>query len=143
MPYSVASKAVDFFLAASSSASREGKNRAIIFYGGEPLLRFDLIKEVVELTKKKGAFEQYRFSLTGVQGSETLRHFLLLQQKLHPVVAFCLTLSVNSLALTPKALIIKGGNFFMLLAPILHEIGTSARNTMIRNDTKELTCLKS
>jgi len=68
MPLEIAKKAVDYFLAGSrndeSGESGDGRNGAITFYGGEPLLRFDLIKAVVELTKEKGAFERYRFSLT-------------------------------------------------------------------------------
>lgn len=64
MTFDIASKAVDYFLVGSRNESGEGKNGAITFYGGEPLLRFDLIKGVVELTKKKGVYKKYRFSLT-------------------------------------------------------------------------------
>lgn len=67
MSFEIAKKAVDYFLSGShkeSVESGEGRNGAITFYGGEPLLRFDLIKAVVEFTKEKGAFEQFRFSLT-------------------------------------------------------------------------------
>ncbi len=64
MTFEIAKKAVDYFLARSRNESGDGKNGAITYYGGEPLLRFDLIKGVVELTKKKGVFKKYRFSLT-------------------------------------------------------------------------------
>jgi uncharacterized protein len=63
MTSDTAKKAVEFFIARSNGNKKE-KTTAITFYGGEPLLKFDLLKEVVELTKRKGVFHEYRFSLT-------------------------------------------------------------------------------
>jgi uncharacterized protein len=53
-------KAIDFFCERSSDI----ENLFISFYGGEPLLRFDLIKETVEFVKKKIAKKKYNFNLT-------------------------------------------------------------------------------
>jgi uncharacterized protein len=63
MSIEVAVKAVDYFIENSQAASKDNP-AAITFYGGEPLLRLDVLKEVVEYTKKKGVFENYFFSLT-------------------------------------------------------------------------------
>lgn len=59
----IAIKAVDFFIRRSQGEAHKG-NRAITFYGGEPLLEFPIIRAVVEHTKKIGVFDQFRFSLT-------------------------------------------------------------------------------
>ncbi len=41
--------------------SRDVETPSISFYGGEPLLEFDLIREVVELVRREGASADYRF----------------------------------------------------------------------------------
>lgn len=46
MPFSVAKKGIDTFL-------NHEENKTIIFFGGEPLLNFNLIREIVEYTKNK------------------------------------------------------------------------------------------
>jgi uncharacterized protein len=53
-------KAVDFFLRQPSNSRRP----FISFYGGEPLIRFDFIKETVQYVKKKYAADKVNFSLT-------------------------------------------------------------------------------
>jgi uncharacterized protein len=63
MAVEVMERAVDFFIG-KCDKSNQAKLPAITFYGGEPLLRTDLIKRAVELTRKKGLFEQFSFSLT-------------------------------------------------------------------------------
>jgi uncharacterized protein len=63
MPGHIAKRAVEFFIQ-HSAANRNETPPAITYYGGEPLTRFDLVKETVELTKAKGLFKKYRFSLT-------------------------------------------------------------------------------
>ena len=63
MTLDIAKKSVEYFIARTNTNKKEMKP-AITFYGGEPLLRFDLIKEIVELTKRSGVSNEYRFSLT-------------------------------------------------------------------------------
>ncbi len=63
MSLETAIKAVEYFMG-KSRGNKDENPPAITFYGGEPLLCFNLIKEVVESIRKKGAFETYRFSLT-------------------------------------------------------------------------------
>jgi uncharacterized protein len=63
MPSHIAKKAVDFFIE-RSAINRKETPPAITFYGGEVLKRFGLLKEVVEWTKSKDLFPEYRFSLT-------------------------------------------------------------------------------
>jgi uncharacterized protein len=53
-------KAVDFFC----QRSRHSRDPFISFYGGEPLLKFDLIKETVQYVKKKYDTGKYRFNIT-------------------------------------------------------------------------------
>ncbi|MCP4213394.1 MAG: radical SAM protein, partial [bacterium] len=62
MSFETARKAVDFFIEQSSQES--GMRPAITFHGGEPILRFDLIKKVIEYVKRKGTADKYSFSLT-------------------------------------------------------------------------------
>jgi uncharacterized protein len=53
-------EAVDFFCERSSNYEES----IMTFYGGEPLLRFDLIKETVKYVKKKYAGKKFIFNLT-------------------------------------------------------------------------------
>ena len=53
-------KAVDFFCERAFNSEEP----CITFYGGEPLLRFDLIKETVKYVKKKYADKKFNFNLT-------------------------------------------------------------------------------
>ena len=59
----IAFKAVEYFLA-NSSAKAGKAPPAITFYGGEPVLRFDLIKDILEFTKKRGLADKLHFNLT-------------------------------------------------------------------------------
>lgn len=49
MPFSVASKAIDFLLATSGSRKR----LEVDFFGGEPLMNFDVVRETVLYAKKR------------------------------------------------------------------------------------------
>jgi len=60
MPIEVALKAVDFLYEHSIDA----KQIVLGFYGGEPLLRFDTIRTVMEYAKKKFEEKELRFMLT-------------------------------------------------------------------------------
>lgn len=63
MPVDIAFRAIEYFL--EKSKIDKGKiPPAISVYGGEPLLRFDLIKEILAFAKKKGMFDKLHFSLT-------------------------------------------------------------------------------
>ncbi|MCU0289287.1 MAG: radical SAM protein [Acidobacteria bacterium] len=53
-------KTIDFFCA----NSQKSEAPFISFYGGEPLLRFDLIKESVEYVRKTYGKEKYSFNIT-------------------------------------------------------------------------------
>jgi uncharacterized protein len=60
MELDVAKKAIDFFL----KRVRERSDITIGFYGGEPLLEFDLIKQCVEYTKAQVEGKRINFTLT-------------------------------------------------------------------------------
>jgi len=60
MPWSIARKAVDYLL----SHSQDRKKIAVGFYGGEPLLRFDLIRKTVQYIKKTAGEKRVRFNFT-------------------------------------------------------------------------------
>lgn len=60
MTFDVAKQAIDFFLA----HSLENSDISIGFYGGEPLLEFELIKECVEYVKENCEGKRVRFSMT-------------------------------------------------------------------------------
>jgi len=53
-------KAIDFFCERAVTSEQP----FITLYGGEPLIRFDLIKEAVEYVKKKYGRKKYSFNLT-------------------------------------------------------------------------------
>lgn len=59
MSFEVATAAIDFFMKIS-----ETKRKMINFYGGEPLLAFDLVKEIVNYCKNKYKGNNYQFSLS-------------------------------------------------------------------------------
>jgi len=60
MSFDVAKKAIDFFLERNNELSKV----VIGFYGGEPLLEFDLIKHCVEYSKSKVEGKEIRFNMT-------------------------------------------------------------------------------
>ena len=60
MDFETAKQAMDFFLAHSI----ESPDIVAGFYGGEPLLRFDLIKKCVEYLENKVEGKQLRFNMT-------------------------------------------------------------------------------
>lgn len=62
MSFEIAKKALDFFINRSNKSKL--KKPAIGFYGGEPLLKFDLIKQIVDYVKSVKMSKEYRFSLT-------------------------------------------------------------------------------
>lgn len=60
MPRDVAFKAIDFLM----KSSQESEMCNIGFYGGEPLLRMDLIKECIVYIKEKYPFRQPTYNIT-------------------------------------------------------------------------------
>lgn len=60
MPWSTAKQAIDFFLKKSNAA----RDKAISFYGGEPLLAFDFIKECVNYVRSHSLRRMPLFNLT-------------------------------------------------------------------------------
>lgn len=60
MSFEVAKKSIDFF----AEHSKEQNDVAIGFYGGEPLLRFDLIKQIVDYSEKVFMGKGILFTLT-------------------------------------------------------------------------------
>lgn len=71
MSLEVAKKAVDFYIEHSTN-----RNKAIIgFYGGEPLLKFSLIKDIVEYAEKKFLGKDIMYTIT-TNGSLFTREIL-------------------------------------------------------------------
>lgn len=60
--FDVAKRAVDFFIERSNKNSDLKPN--ISFYGGEPLLNFELIKKIINYVKHINEFKKFRFSIT-------------------------------------------------------------------------------
>lgn len=62
MPASTGKAAIDFLL--KKSVGRE--NLEVDFFGGEPLMNFDVVKEIVEYAREKGAElgKKFRFTIT-------------------------------------------------------------------------------
>ena len=60
MTWETAKQAVDFFF----RHSIDSKSRNIGFYGGEPLLRFDLIRKVIEYAEEHSKGKQLSFNIT-------------------------------------------------------------------------------
>lgn len=63
MTIDIATKAVDFFLERADGLPETGKI-SIIFYGGEPLLRFDLLKATVDYVNDRYKNKNVGFSVT-------------------------------------------------------------------------------
>lgn len=73
MTWKTAKAAIDWFL----RSSKKTEERAITFYGGEPLLKFDMIKKVIEYVKKKKLDVHYSFTTNGyLLGSRKIADFL-------------------------------------------------------------------
>lgn len=60
MSIELAEKAIDMYL----NTSDEAPDRVISFYGGEPLLRLELIKHCVKYAKEKSIGKRVRFAMT-------------------------------------------------------------------------------
>lgn len=60
MDFELAKKAIDFYLLRSD----EAPNLTLSFYGGEPLLEFDLIKKCVDYISKKKGEQTVKFPMT-------------------------------------------------------------------------------
>ncbi len=61
MSWETAKAGVDWFI----RASRNSENRAVTFYGGEPLLRFELMKKVIDYVKQQGIESFHSFTTNG------------------------------------------------------------------------------
>lgn len=74
MPLETAKKAIDYFI----SHSRDASNFAISFYGGEPLLEFELIKQCVKYAddRAEGRKMHYNFTTNGTLLTEDKYDFL-------------------------------------------------------------------
>ncbi len=60
MTFEVAKRSIDFLI----SHSRDSSNIALGFYGGEPLLQFDLIKKCVEYLEENAEGKEFIFNIT-------------------------------------------------------------------------------
>ena len=58
MSFEIAKKAIDY------AAAHSGKSISIVFYGGEPLLKFDLLKECVEYCEDRLQDKELTFNMT-------------------------------------------------------------------------------
>lgn len=75
MSYETACKAVDFFF----ERSMDAESPLIGFYGGEPLLMFPLMKEVVAYAKQRFAGRKLRFNITtnaSLMNEEVVKFFI-------------------------------------------------------------------
>ena len=61
MSWETAKAAVDWFLGTSKSQGE----KSVTFYGGEPLLKFDLIKKIIDYVKDKGEKLRHSFTTNG------------------------------------------------------------------------------
>lgn len=64
MPVDIALKALEFFVQHTSPESPNLRTPAITFYGGDPLLNFDLLKEIIERAKARVHPHSYTYSFT-------------------------------------------------------------------------------
>lgn len=87
MPLDVGIKAIDFLIANSGNR----KNLEIDFFGGEPLMNFDVVKEIVYYAKSKEAThnKNFRFTITtnGVLLDEAKMDFI--NEHMYNVVLSC------------------------------------------------------
>jgi len=72
MPISIAKKSVDFFV----KHNKESSSKQISFYGGEPLLRFEFIKEVIEYAKKIDREIKFNITTNGTLLNENIIEYL-------------------------------------------------------------------
>lgn len=76
MPLEVGKKAIDFLL----THSQGRRNLELDFFGGEPLMNFDVVKQVVEYARSKEAEYQknFRFTITtnGLLLNDEIRDFI-------------------------------------------------------------------
>ncbi|MGE5342632.1 MAG: radical SAM protein [Candidatus Omnitrophota bacterium] len=81
MSFDIARKSIDYFISLINSKKRILKygNAAIGFYGGEPLLAFELIKECVDYIKKKETKEKIIYTITtnGTRLNEEMINFFI------------------------------------------------------------------
>jgi uncharacterized protein len=78
MPVEVALKAVDFLVAAHREKEKHnpGRTPALGFYGGEPLLRFDLIRRVIEYAERSGLTFSYSVTTNGTINDDDVVTYL-------------------------------------------------------------------
>ena len=81
MSWYVAKKSIDYFLKLIRSKKRTTllDKAALSFYGGEPLIEFNLIKKCVDYIREKSALDEIRFNMTtnGTLLSENVIKFLI------------------------------------------------------------------
>jgi uncharacterized protein len=87
MTFKIAKQAIDFFL--KEDGLRDSNKKAITFYGGEPLLEFVLMKQVVRYVKSRKCGNDYTFSFTTngtlLKGQEVLR--FLVENDVHLLIS--------------------------------------------------------
>lgn len=66
MDFSTAKKAIDYYIDKFSNIKKRYPNKkpAITFYGGEPLLEFNLLKDIINYTKTKVPLEDIIFNIS-------------------------------------------------------------------------------
>jgi len=76
MSFNTAKKSIDMLI--STVLSHDGKDMSIAFFGGEPLLRFDLIKDIVSYVQKKSnnIFVKYFITTNGTLMNEEICDFM-------------------------------------------------------------------
>ncbi len=84
MSFEVGKKAIDFLI----KSSKARKNLEIDFFGGEPLMNFDVVKQIVEYAKsiEKEKNKNFRFTITtnGMLLNEKILNFI--NENMHNVV---------------------------------------------------------
>jgi uncharacterized protein len=73
MPYDVAAKAIDIIV---NNASALGKTPSIGFFGGEPLLNYKLMKQIVAYVKEKQYNVLYSITTNGTLIDEEIERFI-------------------------------------------------------------------
>ncbi len=77
MSLDVAQQAVDAFVNGAKASSRNPYHPAVTFYGGEPLVRFDLVKQLIEYARARyGPLLSFSLSTNGLLLDEATGDFL-------------------------------------------------------------------
>jgi len=72
IPWEIGRKAIDFFL----KHNRNSEERYISFYGGEPFIRFDFIKQAIDYTRRLDPSVIFSITSNGTLINDKMLHFL-------------------------------------------------------------------